>query len=390
MLPRSHRLALVTLAAGLISAVTVSGALAQDPSASPGASASPAASATPAPPTLAPSPLALGKTVVVLMPSTDDPYRAAWAAAAQDEAIRQGITLTIVENKFDQAEQDGQVQQQIAAATRPDAYVWWPTNNTAGVPSLQALAATGVPVFQASQLPAATAQGSWTAYVGANDIVNGSIAGQLLVAARNKLTSAGTLTLHTEGGNAIVLKLSAGYASADDRMTGFHTTADPAKIAVIAEGVAGFDAQAGYTTAQTLITANKDAGIDLLYAQNDALAVGAIQALEEAGYTPGTDVAVIGGSCGGLLVPLELGKQYATGLQAPSLEGMFAIQTVSRYLATGVVTDGDYTAPADTDAMPAFPTDISKNNYLPDPTVIGTDLDTTKLWGSTARDLCTY
>jgi ribose transport system substrate-binding protein len=340
---------------------------------------------------LAPAMLAQdGKSVVVLMPTRSNNYLAEWIRGAEEEATRQGIDLTIIENNFDQAEQDVQVQQQIAAGTAPDAYVWWPADNNAGVASLQALAATGVPVVQTNQLPAEAAEGAWVAYVGVDDVLNGTVAGELLVDARDALVEAGTLELSSEGGNAIAIKFIEGYQAADDRMTGFHSVADPAGITLLAEEAAGFDAQTGYTAAQGLITANRDAGIDLVYAQNDNLAVGAIQALEEAGYSPGEDVAVVGGTCHGNLDELRAGKQYGTGLQAAFLEGLYTINAVARYLADPTVLEGSYNEPATPDAFPEFPAQISQYNFIPNPPVLSTELDTTNLWGSPLTELCVY
>jgi ABC-type sugar transport system substrate-binding protein len=363
---RSKRVTATALAAGLAVLTVAPGAVAQD------------------------APLAEGTSVVVLMPSTTNNYLAEWVRGANDEAARQGISLTVIENNFDQAEQNVQAQQQLAAGTPPDAYVWWPADNNAGVATLQALAATGVPVVQTNQLPAEAAAGSWVAYAGVNDVLNGQVAGELLVEARDKLVEEGTLTLHSDGGNAIVVKFIAGYAAADDRMTGFDSVAGPAGITILAEEPAGFDAQTGYTAAQGLITANRDAGIDMVYAHNDALAVGVIQALEEAGYTPGTDIAVVGGTCHGQLGALEDGKQYGTGLQAAFLEGLFTINVVARYLANPTVAEGEYNAPADPDAFPELPAEISTYNFIPNPPVLGTDLDSTSLWGFPLRDLCTF
>jgi ribose transport system substrate-binding protein len=333
-------------------------------------------------------PIAEGKRITILMPSSTNNYLAEWIRGANEEAARQGIELRIVENNFDQAEQNVQAQQEIAAGTPPDLYGWWPADNNAGVATLQALAATGVPVIQVNQFPAAGAEGSWIAYAGVNDVLNGRTAGELLIQARDALVDAGTLELNSEGGNAIVTKFIAGYAAADDRMTGFHEVADPAGITILAEESAGFDAQTGYTAAQGLITANRDAGIDLVYAQNDPLAIGAIQALEEAGFQPGVDVAVVGGNCHGQLGALEDGKQFGTGLQAPFLEGLFSVNVMARYLANPTVAEGEYNAPADADALPAFPDQISSANFIPNPAILATDIDETKLWGYTMRELC--
>lgn len=331
-----------------------------------------------------------GSSVVVLMPTRSNNYLAEWIRGAEDEAARQGIQLTILENNFDQAEQDIQVQQQINAADAPDAYVWWPAANDAGVASLQALAATGVPVIQTNQLPAAGSEDAVVAYVGVNDILNGEVATQLLIDARDALVEAGTLELSSEGGNAIAVKFVAGYAAGDDRMTGFHNVADPAGINLLAEEAAGFDAQTGYTATQGLITAHREAGIDMVYAQNDNLAVGAIQALEEAGYTPGVDVAVVGGTCHGNLDELRDGKQYGTGLQAAFLEGLYTINAVARYLADPTVLEGAYNEPATPDGFPEIPAQISQFNFIPNPGVLATDLDSTSLWGSPLTELCVY
>lgn len=358
---RSHRLTAVTVAVTLAIAALAPAAFAQDDS-----------------------------SVVVLMPTRSNNYLAEWIRGAEEEAERQGISLTIIENNFDQAEQDVQVQQQINAGDTPDAYVWWPAGNDAGVASLQALAATGVPVIQTNQLPAAASGDAVVAYVGVDDILNGEIATQLLIDARDALVDAGTLELSSEGGNAIAIKFVAGYAAGDDRMTGFHNFADDAGINLLAEEAAGFDAQTGYIAAQALITANRDAGIDLVYAQNDNLAVGAIQALEEAGFTPGVDVAVVGGTCHGNLDELRDGKQYATGLQAAFLEGLYTINAVSRYLADPTVLEGSYNEPATADGFPEFPAQISEFNFIPNPGILSGDLDTTSLWGSPLTDLCVY
>jgi ABC-type sugar transport system substrate-binding protein len=374
---RSHRVTTALVASALAAVALAPAVLAQD--ASPAAGGSPAAAA---------APLAEGKSITILMPSSTNNYLAEWIRGAQEEADRQGITLRIVENNFDQAEQNVQAQQEIAAGTPPDLYGWWPADNNAGVATLQALAATGVPVIQVNQFPAAAAEWSWVAYAGVNDVLNGRTAGELLIQARDALVDAGTLELTSEGGNAIVVKFIAGYAAADDRMTGFHEVADPAGIVILGEEPAGFDAQTGYAASQGLVTANRDAGIDLVYAQNDPLAIGAIQALEEAGLQPGVDVAVVGGNCHGQLGALEDGKQYGTGLQAPFLEGLFSVNTMARYLANPTVAEGEYNAPADADALPDFPDQISTANFIPNPPVLATEIDDTSLWGYTVRELC--
>lgn len=56
-----------------------------------------------------------------------------------------GFDIKVFENQFNQAEQDQQVQQVLAAGQLPDVFIWWPSDAVAGLGSLRALARTGVP-----------------------------------------------------------------------------------------------------------------------------------------------------------------------------------------------------------------------------------------------------
>ena len=108
---------------------------------------------------------------------------------------------------------------------------------------------------------------------------------------------------------------------------------------------------------------------------------------------------VVGGTCHGDLSELEAAKQYGSGLQAAKLEGVFSVNVVARYLASGgEVQEGDYNAPDDPDAQPVFEGPPFKRNFIPNPGVeLGTDpagavaaIDATNLWGVNFREYCTY
>jgi ribose transport system substrate-binding protein len=72
------------------------------------------------------------KALVMFMPSTANVYLAAAADAARAEATRDGYTLTVIENNFDQVEQDQQVQQYLASGGKPAAFLWWPATSAPG------------------------------------------------------------------------------------------------------------------------------------------------------------------------------------------------------------------------------------------------------------------
>jgi len=310
-----------------------------------------------------------GGTVVGFIPTTTNTYIAEWARGANDAATELGYDLTLIENNFDQAEQDTQVQQQLGSGEEVDAYIWWPSDNAAGVASLTALTDTGVPVIQTNQKPYEGTEDLLIGYAGVDDTLNGEVAADLVVEARDALAASGA-KLHSEGGNAVIVGFPAGYQAGIDRTAAATPILEDAGITILDQVEVGFDPTTGYDGMNELITAHEADGIDVVYAHNSALAEGVIQALEEAGYKPGKDVMVVGGTCHGNLENLENGKEFATGLQAAYLEGVFSIRTLNEYLENGSLAE--------------------YYNFIPNPPVHGDEIDTVTVEGQGVRDLCVY
>lgn len=247
-----------------------------------------------------------------------------------------------------------------------------------------------MPVLFTNQLPIKGTEQYWVAYAGVDDVLNGETSGQLLMKLRDEFKSKG-VALHSDGGNVLIVSFPAGYSAGDDRIKGFNEATKAAPFNILDTQPAGFDETTGYKIASQMIVANKAKGIDFVYATNDALASGVIQALEEAGFEPGKDVGVVGGTCHGNLKDLESGKEYGTGLQAARLEGVYTIQSIHKYLKNGgTVQDGEFRAPPDPDKAPPAEGPVYKYNFIPNPAVLGSQIDSTKLWGYTMKELCTY
>ncbi|XRQ03883.1 ABC transporter substrate-binding protein [Actinomadura welshii] len=92
--------------------------------------------------------------------------------------------------------------------------------------------------------------------------------------------------------NIVQLEGTVGAAPAIDRKKGFEEVikADP-NMKVIASQSGEFTRAKGKEVMQALLKAHKD--IDVLYAHNDDMGLGAIQAIEEAGKKPGEDIKII-------------------------------------------------------------------------------------------------
>ncbi|GAB2664610.1 ABC transporter substrate-binding protein [Nocardia goodfellowii] len=99
-----------------------------------------------------------------------------------------------------------------------------------------------------------------------------------------------------KGGNETVniaeLQGTTGSAPAIDRKKGFFDliSADP-KFKVVASQTGDFTRAKGKEVMQAFLASNQK--IDVLFAHNDDMALGAIQAIEEAGLKPGKDIKIV-------------------------------------------------------------------------------------------------
>jgi ABC-type sugar transport system substrate-binding protein len=329
------------------------------------------------------------KEIVAFLPPASDPYPANWLKSAKVEAEKAGYTIRVITEESTSSAAS-QVQQVVGSGNVPAAFVWWPIQPEAQVGSLAQLSASKVPVFQANQLPVGGSQKYLTAYVGVSDYEIGKIAGDAAIAARDELV-ASDAELSAPGGTVIVPNLPAGFGATKDRLRGFEEVIKGSGLTVVDVGnAAGFSAQDAFTLTSQMIAANKAKGFDLVYAPMDDYAVGGIRALLQAGYEPGANVQVIGGSCHGDDSTLLDGTQYNTIIQGAGLEGQFAIDRILTYLKNPKVKKGQYTAPADPDAVPKMPGTISELNIIPTPLVPAADYPTATLWGTADTVWCTY
>jgi ABC-type sugar transport system substrate-binding protein len=330
-------------------------------------------------------------------------YNAALYKGAQAEAAKLNYRLKIIQdNGTDQSNQDAQVIQYLAAGEKPAMYAWAPIDQNAGLATLAKLAATGVPVMQENVQAIPQTYSYFKFYVGTNFTQNGANSGQAVLSAVQALKTAGD-TLHSPNGNLVVLSWPKSLSTAALKSAGLmatlkSSTNPPTLIDTIYATT--FDNPGGYAAMSTAISRDGSKGIDVVYAMNDAMADGAIRALQASGYHPGKNVMVVGANCYGDSSALVAGTQYSSVLVAAQLEGQYFIQMTARYFASGgTVVQGTYTAPSTADSAPTLPTTVDKFNYLPQPVVIigkgsaaenQAALNSAKLWGNSFTQLCVY
>lgn len=320
--------------------------------------------------------------IVAFIISSTNPYVGQWRKGAEAKAKEMGYDIKVIENNFNQTEEDSQVQQELASGKKAAGYIWWPMQNAAGINSLRALSKTGSPVVLTNQYPVKGSEAYWTAYAGVSDILNGKTAAQILLEACGKQSK-------VKCNKGLIIRFPAGYSAGDDRVTGFQTAAKGKldTIEIVPSG--GFMEDDGYKVASQIIPARKK-DVTWIYTQNDAMAAAAAQALKENGLTPGKDVFVVGGTCLGDPTHVLSGDLVGTAIQSGYFEGWLAVQTIAKIKASGKVLDGEkfYDAgKAPADAGPAY-----RFNYMPNPAIGNTkaDHDNARMWGKTLVDLCEY
>jgi ABC-type sugar transport system substrate-binding protein len=97
----------------------------------------------------------------------------------------------------------------------------------------------------------------------------------------------------TEPTKMVVLEGTTGSAPANDRAEGFEEGMGDAPIETIDSQTGDFTRDGGKTVMEGFLQKYGVDGIDLVYAHNDDMALGAIEAIEAAGGKPGEDIQIV-------------------------------------------------------------------------------------------------
>lgn len=97
----------------------------------------------------------------------------------------------------------------------------------------------------------------------------------------------------TEATKMVVLEGTTGSAPANNRADGFDAAIEGTPIEKIDSQTGDFTRDGGKSVMEGFLQKYGADGIDLVYAHNDDMALGAIEAIEAAGATPGEDIKII-------------------------------------------------------------------------------------------------
>lgn len=240
----------------------------------------------------------------------ESPFYIALVEGAEQEAERQGVAIEVIDAQNDMQKQNSDVQSLLTRGI--DVLLLNPTNPSAVAPSIEAAEDAGVPIVTVDR----RTQQAVASYVGRDNEEMGRIAGQKAVE-----------LLGGEGnaqGKIIEIQGDAGGTVMQERHDGFHDIVGKEPGIEVIEGpYSDYIRSLAVSSMQDLIQAHPD--VDLVYAHNDDMALGAVQVLQQSNLN---DVNVIG--IDGLMEAvkkIDEGSFDATVLNDPIRLGALAVQT---------------------------------------------------------------
>jgi ribose transport system substrate-binding protein len=256
-------------------------------------------------------------TIALVLKTLNSPFFIEMQRGAQAEADKQGVNLVV---QAAEREVDVDKQMQIIEnliQTRVGALAITPSGSREIVTAIAKANQAGIPVVIVDTRvdPEAAKEGGIRieSFVGSDNYEGGKVAGQHLV--------------EISGGKATVAILEGipGHETSDSRMRGFKDAikASPG-IKVVASQTANWERDQGFNVFQNMLQAHP--GIDTLFACNDMMALGAVEAIQAAGKTG--KVRVIGfDAVDDARKAMVAGTMVASVAQFPGDMGRLAVES---------------------------------------------------------------
>ncbi|MCH5584302.1 ribose ABC transporter substrate-binding protein RbsB [Shimazuella sp. AN120528] len=251
------------------------------------------------------------KTIGLSISTMNNPFFVTLKNATEKKAKELGYTLITVDAQNNSAKQASDVEDLIQKNV--DFLLINPVDSDAVVSAVQSANNANIPVIT---LDRSANGGKVVSHIASDNVSGGEMAGKHL------------LQLVGNGANIVELEGVPGSSAARERGQGFHKVID-GKLKVVSKQSADFDRSKGLSVMENIIQGNKN--IQGVFAQNDEMALGALEALKSAGLT---NVKVIGfDGTDEAKAAVNKGELSATIAQKPDVMGETAIETVKKVLA---------------------------------------------------------
>ncbi|MFB9880383.1 ABC transporter substrate-binding protein [Planobispora siamensis] len=208
-------------------------------------------------------------------------WRTANTKSVQDSAKTAGIELKFSDAQQKQENQIKAIRSYIQQ--KVDVIAFSPVVESGWDTVLKEAQNAKIPVILTDRAVDSKDTSLYKTFLGSDFVEEGKKAGQWLVEEYKD---------STDTVNIVELQGTTGSAPANDRKAGFAEVigSDP-KFKIIASQTGDFTRAKGKEVMEAFLKSNPD--IDVLYAHNDDMGLGAIEAIEGAGKVPGKDIKII-------------------------------------------------------------------------------------------------
>jgi len=254
--------------------------------------------------------------IAFLMKSLSNPFFIDMEEGARAEAARLGVKINVLapQREIDTAEQMQLMEDQITRGV--DAICLVPNGSKELAPAIRRANDAGIPVLLVDTKMDADAMAEAGAvaetFIGSDNYLGGSIAAETIA------------ELLGGTGKVAVLEGIAGHETAFARDSGFKDTiAKYPGIEIVASQTANWDRALGLDVFTNILQGNPD--LDALFAANDQMGLGALQAIESAGKLD--DIIVIGFDANkDARTAIEEGRMYGSIAQFPNAMGVIGVR----------------------------------------------------------------
>jgi galactofuranose transport system substrate-binding protein len=207
-------------------------------------------------------------------------WRTANTQSIKDEAAKRGYDLQFADAQQKQENQIKALRSFIAQGV--DVIAFSPVVETGWEPVLKEIHKAKIPVVLSDRAVAVSDPNLFVTFIGSDFIEEGRRAGQWLAKKMD--------------GNSTIAELvgTPGSAPAIDRKKGFEAVlAKYPKMKIVKSQTGDFTRAKGKEVMESFLKSPEGKKINALYAHNDDMALGAIQAIKEAGLKPGKDIVIV-------------------------------------------------------------------------------------------------
>lgn len=254
-----------------------------------------------------------GKTIGLAVSTLNNPFFVDLRDGAQAAADKAGYKLIVLDAQNDTAKQASQIEDLITK--KVSVILVNPTDSNAVVPAIEQANKAGIPVVTVDR---GAAGGKVAAHVASDNVAGGKMAGDLI------------LQLTGSKGKIAELEGIPGTSAARDRGKGFHQAVDgKADLKVVAKQPADFDRAKGLKVMENILQANPD--IVAVFAHNDEMALGALEAIKAAGKEGKIQVVGFDATADAVKAVKDK-KMAATVAQKPKDIGRIGVETAQKVI----------------------------------------------------------